>query len=117
MAAEKCYAQPAGDDLRARHPHVRDGHAQHPGHHPASLLKQWTHLPIFGDPSHGTGRWEIIAPVAKACLAAGADGVMIEVHPHPAEAMSDGAQSLKPEKFAALVRELKMLAPALGRTM
>ncbi len=82
-----------------------------------ALLKQWTHLPIFGDPSHGTGRWEIIAPVAKACLAAGADGVMIEVHPHPAEAMSDGAQSLKPEKFAALVRELKMLAPALGRTM
>ncbi len=82
-----------------------------------ALLKQWTHLPIFGDPSHGTGRWEIIAPVAKACLAAGADGLMIEVHPHPAEAMSDGAQSLKPEKFAALVRELKVLAPALGRTM
>ncbi len=82
-----------------------------------ALLKHWTHLPIFGDPSHGTGRWEIIAPVAKACLAAGADGLMIEVHPHPAEAMSDGAQSLKPEKFAALVRELKLLAPALGRTM
>ncbi len=82
-----------------------------------ALLKQWTHLPIFGDPSHGTGRWEIIAPVAKACIAAGADGLMIEVHPHPAEAMSDGAQSLKPEKFAALVRELKLLAPALGRTM
>jgi len=82
-----------------------------------ALMKQWTHLPIFGDPSHGTGKWELIGPTAKACIAAGADGLMIEVHPHPAEAMSDGAQSLKPEKFAALVRELRQLAPALGRTM
>jgi 3-deoxy-7-phosphoheptulonate synthase len=81
-----------------------------------ALMKQWTHLPIFGDPSHGTGRWELISPTAKACIAAGADGVMIEVHPHPATAMSDGAQSLKPEKFGALVRELQILAPALGRT-
>ncbi|OQA46773.1 MAG: Phospho-2-dehydro-3-deoxyheptonate aldolase [Chloroflexi bacterium ADurb.Bin325] len=82
-----------------------------------ALLKQWSHLPVFGDPSHGTGRWEIISPIAKACIAAGADGVMIEVHLHPADALSDGAQSLKPEKFAALVRELKQLAPVLGRTM
>lgn len=81
-----------------------------------ALMKLWTHLPIFGDPSHGTGKWELISPTAKACLAAGADGLMIEVHPNPATAMSDGAQSLKPEKFAALVRELKQLAPALGRT-
>ena len=82
-----------------------------------ALMKQWTHLPIFGDPSHGTGKWELISPTAKACIAAGADGLMIEVHPNPAQAMSDGAQSLKPEKFAALIRELKQLAPALGRTM
>jgi 3-deoxy-7-phosphoheptulonate synthase len=82
-----------------------------------ALMKQWTHLPIFGDPSHGTGRWDLVAPTARACIAAGADGLMIEVHAHPAEAMSDGAQSLKPEKFAALIRELKMLAPAVGRTM
>jgi 3-deoxy-7-phosphoheptulonate synthase len=82
-----------------------------------ALLKQWTHLPVFADPSHGTGRWELIAPTAKACIAAGADGLMIEVHPHPEQAMSDGAQSLKPEKFAQLVRELRVLAPAVGRTM
>jgi 3-deoxy-7-phosphoheptulonate synthase len=82
-----------------------------------ALMKQWTHLPIFGDPSHGTGKWELIAPTAKACIACGADGLMIEVHPHPAAAMSDGAQSLKPERFAELVRELRVLAPAVGRTL
>ncbi len=81
------------------------------------LLKRWTHLPVFADPSHATGKWELIAPTAKACIAAGADGLIIEVHPHPAEAMSDGAQSLKPERFAQLVRELRVLAPAVGRTL
>ena len=81
------------------------------------LLKKWTHLPVFADPSHATGKWELIAPTAKACIAAGADGLIIEVHPHPAEAMSDGAQSLKPERFAQLVRELRVLAPAVGRMM
>lgn len=82
-----------------------------------ALLKQWTHLPIFADPSHGTGKWELIAPVAKACIAAGADGIIVEVHPHPAQALSDGAQSLKPERFAELVRDLRVLAPAVGRTL
>jgi 3-deoxy-7-phosphoheptulonate synthase len=82
-----------------------------------ALMKQWTHLPIFGDPSHATGKWELIAPTARACIAAGADGLMIEVHPNPAQAMSDGAQSLKPEKFAALVRDMKQLALAVGRTL
>lgn len=81
------------------------------------LLKRWTHLPVFADPSHATGKWELIAPTAKACIAAGADGLIIEVHPRPAEAMSDGAQSLKPERFAQLVRELRVLAPAVGRTL
>ncbi len=81
------------------------------------LLKKWTHLPVFADPSHATGKWDLIAPTAKACIAAGADGLIIEVHPHPAEAMSDGAQSLKPERFAQLVRELRVLAPAVGRMM
>jgi 3-deoxy-7-phosphoheptulonate synthase len=81
------------------------------------VLKQWTHLPVFSDPSHATGKWDLVAPTAKASIAAGADGLIIEVHPHPELAMSDGAQSLKPEKFAALVRELKMLAPAVGRTL
>jgi len=81
------------------------------------VLKQWTHLPVFSDPSHATGKWDLVAPTAKASIAAGADGLIIEVHPHPELAMSDGAQSLKPEKFAALVTELKKLAPALGRTL
>ncbi|MCX7707957.1 MAG: 3-deoxy-7-phosphoheptulonate synthase [Anaerolineae bacterium] len=85
--------------------------------HAIALFKQWTHLPIFADPSHATGKWELIAPTAKACVAAGADGLMIEVHPNPAQALSDGAQSLKPERFAELVRELRVLAPAVGRTM
>jgi 3-deoxy-7-phosphoheptulonate synthase len=81
------------------------------------LLKQWTHLPVFGDPSHGTGKWDLVAPTAKACIAAGADGLIIEVHPDPAAALSDGAQSLKPERFAELVRDLRKLAPALDRTL
>jgi 3-deoxy-7-phosphoheptulonate synthase len=82
-----------------------------------ALLKQWTHLPVFGDPSHATGKWDLVSPAAKACIAAGADGLIIEVHPDPANAMSDGAQSLKPERFAQLVAELRCLAPALGRTL
>ena len=81
------------------------------------VLKQWTHLPVFSDPSHATGKWDLVAPTAKASIAAGADGLIIEVHPHPELAMSDGAQSLKPERFAALVTELKKLAPAVGRTL
>ena len=81
------------------------------------LLKQWTHLPVFGDPSHGTGKWELVSPTAKACIAAGADGLIIEVHPDPALALSDGAQSLKPERFAEMVRDLRCLAPAVGRIL
>jgi len=81
------------------------------------LLKQWTHLPVFGDPSHATGKWDLVAPAAKAIIAAGADGLIIEVHPHPEVALSDGAQSLKPERFAELVSDLRRLAPAVGRTL
>ncbi|MCS7178655.1 MAG: 3-deoxy-7-phosphoheptulonate synthase [Anaerolineae bacterium] len=81
------------------------------------LLKQWTHLPVFADPSHGTGKWDLVAPVARACLAAGADGLIIEVHPHPEQALSDGSQSLKPERFRELMESLRQLVPALGRTM
>jgi len=78
-------------------------------------IKQLSHLPVIADPSHGTGRWELVAPVAKAAIAAGADGLLIEVHPHPEQALSDGAQSLKPERMVALLKELKPLAEALGR--
>ncbi len=79
------------------------------------VLKQLTHLPIFVDPSHGTGRWDLVAPMALAGVAAGADGLLIEVHSHPEVALSDGPQSLKPQKFAALMKELKRVAEAIGR--
>jgi 3-deoxy-7-phosphoheptulonate synthase len=79
------------------------------------LLKQLSHLPVIVDPSHGTGKWELVAAVSKAAVAAGADGLMIEVHPHPSQAVSDGAQSLKPETFAQLMAELRAVAQAVGR--
>ncbi len=72
-------------------------------------LKQLTHLPVVGDPSHGTGKWDLVTPVARAMVAAGADGLIIEVHPRPEEALSDGAQSLRPENFARLVREVQAI--------
>ncbi|HLF00673.1 MAG TPA: 3-deoxy-7-phosphoheptulonate synthase [Anaerolineales bacterium] len=79
------------------------------------VLKQVTHLPVILDPSHGTGKWEYVSAIAKAGVAAGADGLIVEVHPSPADAKSDGAQSLKPEKFAQLVRDVRRVAEAVGR--
>ena len=79
------------------------------------VLKQLCHLPVFVDPSHGTGRWDLVTPMALAGIAAGADGLLIEVHSHPEVALSDGPQSLKPDKFAALMRDLKRVAEAIGR--
>ncbi|MBC7261322.1 MAG: 3-deoxy-7-phosphoheptulonate synthase, partial [Chloroflexi bacterium] len=73
--------------------------------------------PVIADPSHGTGKWNLVAPIAKAAVAAGADGLLIEVHPHPEQALSDGAQSLKPENFARLLRELRAVAQAVGREL
>ncbi len=81
------------------------------------LLKQLSHLPVIVDPSHGTGKWRLVEPVSRAAVAAGADGLIIEVHPHPEEALSDGAQSLKPARFAALMRSLRPVAEAVGRTL
>jgi 3-deoxy-7-phosphoheptulonate synthase len=80
-------------------------------------LKGLTHLPVVADPSHGTGKWELVAAVSKAAVAAGADGLIVEVHPHPSRALSDGAQSLKPEAFARLVNELREVAHAVGREL
>ena len=80
------------------------------------VIKKMSHLPIFADPSHGTGHWEYVNPMAKAAIAAGADGLMIEVHPDPENALSDGAQSLRPDKFRQLVSELKPFIQASGRT-
>ena len=81
------------------------------------VIKKLSHLPVVVDPSHGTGHWEYVAPMAKAGIACGADGLIIEVHHQPAEALSDGPQSLKPDKFARLVAELRVLAEALDRTL
>ncbi|GBD98158.1 phospho-2-dehydro-3-deoxyheptonate aldolase [bacterium BMS3Abin07] len=79
------------------------------------VLKELTHLPVIVDPSHGTGKWNLVSPMAKAAVAAGADGLLIEVHTNPEEALSDGEQSLKPDVFANLMKELKPFAKAAGR--
>ncbi len=81
------------------------------------VIKQMSHLPIIADPSHATGKWEYVAAAAKASIAAGADGLIIEVHPRPEEALSDGVQSLKPARFAELVGELGAIAAAVGREL
>lgn len=79
------------------------------------VVKEKSHLPIVIDPSHGTGRWGLVAPVAKAGIAAGADGFIVEVHENPEEALSDGAQSLIPVKFEQMMKELAAVAKAVGR--
>lgn len=81
------------------------------------VLKQLSHLPVIADPSHGTGRWDIVPAMALAAVAAGADGLIIEVHPNPAEAISDGAQSLKPDRFAELMRQIRRVAEAVDRSL
>ncbi|EHQ88172.1 3-deoxy-7-phosphoheptulonate synthase [Desulfosporosinus youngiae] len=78
-------------------------------------LKELTHLPVFLDPSHGTGKWSLVSPVALAGIAAGADGLMIEVHPQPNLALSDGDQSLNFERFAELMVRAESLGKAVGR--
>ncbi|NLA59433.1 MAG: 3-deoxy-7-phosphoheptulonate synthase [Firmicutes bacterium] len=78
-------------------------------------VKHYSHLPIIADPSHGTGRWRYVKPMAKAAIAAGADGLMIEVHCRPEAALSDGAQSLTPDNFLQLMVEIKAVAEAVGR--
>ncbi len=81
------------------------------------ILKQKTHLPIIIDPSHATGDWRLVESISLAAVAAGADGLMLEVHDHPEAAVSDGAQSLKPEKFVKLVEKCRGVARAIGREM
>ena len=80
-----------------------------------ALVKRLSHLPVISDPSHGTGKWYLVRPMSMASLAVGADGLMIEVHPSPDHALSDGAQSLTPGNFAGLVRDARKLAEAIGR--
>ncbi|MGQ0702173.1 MAG: 3-deoxy-7-phosphoheptulonate synthase [Gemmatimonadales bacterium] len=81
------------------------------------LIKQRSHLPVLVDPSHGTGLRELVPPMAKAALACGADGILVEVHYDPAQALSDGRQSLYPEQFAQMMRELRTIAAAIGKVM
>ncbi|MGA3076846.1 MAG: 3-deoxy-7-phosphoheptulonate synthase [Bryobacteraceae bacterium] len=81
------------------------------------VVKKLSHLPMMADPSHGTGRRDKVAPMARAAVAAGADGLLIEVHPDPDRALSDGAQSLRPEQFEELMQQLRLIASAVGRTI
>ena len=79
------------------------------------VVKKLSHLPIVVDPSHGTGRRDKVPPMARAAVAAGADGLLVEVHPNPEKAVSDGAQTLFPDQFEKLMKELGQIAPVLGR--
>ena len=81
------------------------------------VVQKLSHLPIIADPSHATGRRDKVVPMARAALAAGADGLLVEVHHDPEKALSDGAQALYPAQFVQLMKELKMIAPAVGRTI
>ena len=82
-----------------------------------AAIKELSHLPIITDPSHGTGRWQMVQPMARAAVAAGCDGLIIEVHPNPEVALSDGDQSLKPKNFAKLMEDLSAIAKIMGRKL
>jgi 3-deoxy-7-phosphoheptulonate synthase len=81
------------------------------------VLKRLTHLPVIVDPSHGTGHWWMVPALSRAAVAVGADGLLVEVHSAPDQALSDGAQSLRPEGFAAMMHEIRAVAQAVGRTV
>jgi 3-deoxy-7-phosphoheptulonate synthase len=79
------------------------------------VIKKLCHLPVIVDPSHATGVWDYVGAVSRAAVAAGADGLLIEVHPHPEKALSDGPQQLRPDRFEQLMREVRSVAMAIGR--
>ena len=81
------------------------------------VLKELTHLPVIVDPSHATGKWNLVSAVSRASVAAGADGLIVEVHPHPEKALSDGGQSLRSARFAEMMTQLRRVADAVGRTL
>lgn len=81
------------------------------------ILKEMSHLPVIVDPSHSTGDWRYVTAIARASIAAGADGVIVEMHPDPQRARSDGKQSLKPARFAALVEDVTRVGQAVGRSV
>lgn len=82
-----------------------------------AIVKELSHLPVIADPSHGTGRWQMVRPMARAAIAAGADGLMIEVHPKPEIALCDGKQSLTPENFSLVMREVGQIAGMMGKAL
>ncbi|HEX3032624.1 MAG TPA: 3-deoxy-7-phosphoheptulonate synthase, partial [Bacillota bacterium] len=82
-----------------------------------AAVKQLSHLPVLVDPSHGTGKWKLVEPMARASIATGADGLIVEVHCNPAEAVSDGPQSLTPDNFRVLMKEIRQIAPVMGKTL
>jgi len=82
-----------------------------------ALIKQWSHLPVMVDPSHSTGVRELVIPMSRAAIAAGADGLIVEVHNHPEEAFSDGPQSLRPFEFVEFIKEVEKIAEAMGRSL
>ena len=82
-----------------------------------AAVKELSHLPVIVDPSHGTGRWQMVQPMARAAVATGCDGLIIEVHPHPEVALSDGDQSLTPKNFNQLMDELGRIAAVMDRTL
>jgi len=80
-------------------------------------VQRLSHLPILVDPSHGTGKRDSVLPMARAAVAAGADGILVEVHDHPEKALSDGPQSIYPDQFARMMDELEQIGPVVGRTL
>lgn len=92
-------------------------YSQHFGSERDSGSKKLSHLPVVVDPSHAAGMWWMVEPLAKAAVAVGADGLIIEVHNDPEHALCDGAQSLKPERFGRLMQDLKIIAGAVGREL
>jgi 3-deoxy-7-phosphoheptulonate synthase len=81
------------------------------------VLRRLTHLPVIADPSHGTGKRDYVLPMARAAVAAGADGLLVEVHPDPDHALSDGAQTLRPDQFSEMMQQVRCIASAIGRTV
>ena len=82
-----------------------------------AVLKEWSHLPVVVDPSHGTGQRSLVGPMARAAVACGADGLIVEVHPHPDRALSDGPQSLTPGMLESMMKEVGAVARAVGREL
>ncbi len=103
--------------MRAQHPHLQALTRFTFDVNAIPVIKEMSHLPIVADPAHGTGKWSLVAPVAMAAVAAGADAIMVEVHPDPTVAWSDGAQSLTPARFAEMMKALAPVAQAVGRTL